>query len=675
MEHTFIGKWITDETFCSLKPKSSYHFGYGSIIHDLPPDPNRNSHIIYRKKFNIEKTSDNAEIFISADDYYKLYINGEFVAQGPTPAYHFRYNYNRIDVSRYLKKGENTVAVHTLYQGLVNRVWQSADNRHGLILDLFVGTELVLSSDESFKVKRHTAYTETGVVGYFTQFLESYDSRSGEVGFEKANFDDSTWQYAKARINPDYTLWEQTSKMLVFEKIMPVKTTICGRKILYDFGKTYVGYLCATAFGSSGDIITVRCGQELNDDGSIRYNLRANCVYDEEWILKSGESTLDWYDYKSVRYVELTLPEGVEMGDVFFNARHYPFELSAKLRDEYANDIDMRRIWELCIGTQKYGVQEFIQDCMEREKGFYLGDGCYTSLTNLILTGDDSMSRRLIDDAFASDFITGTPLCCINCSLLQEFTEYPLILVYLVLWHYNLTGDTEYLACNYPKVTKFLEAYRSKYEKQYLLRDLDKPCVVEWPKEFRHGYEANVSLTDGSICHEAHISLNAYYIEAVRTANRIADILCLEPYRDEAPLLEAFVETFYIKEKKLFRDAENTNHISLVGNSFAYGFGLFPEYDDKSTFLGLLDKNGIESLSFFCTFPLMTGFIRNGRYDLVKAALQNEGTWKRMLREDATTTFEGWGKDLKKNCSLFHLTMSYAATFMADIDLEKLFAL
>ncbi len=43
------------------------------------------------------------------------------------------------------------------------------------------------------------------------------------------------------------------------------------------------------------------------------------------------------------------------------------------------------------------------------------------------------------------------------------------------------------------------------------------------------------------------------------------------------------------------------------------------------------------------------------------------------MREDGTTTFEGWGKDTKWNTSLFHMTMSYAATFMADIDLNKLF--
>ena len=52
---------------------------------------------------------------------------------------------------------------------------------------------------------------------------------------------------------------------------------------------------------------------------------------------------------------------------------------------------------DLCVHSQRYGVQEVIQDCMDREKGFYVGDGCYTALAHMILSGDDSMSRKLID--------------------------------------------------------------------------------------------------------------------------------------------------------------------------------------------------------------------------------------------------------------------------------------
>ena len=66
----------------------------------------------------------------------------------------------------------------------------------------------------------------------------------------------------------------------------------------------------------------------------------------------------------------------------------------------------------------------------------------------MILTKDDSMVRKLIDNAFSSDFITDGLVTCINCSFMQEIAEYPLMLIYLVLWHYRISGDKEYLAIN-----------------------------------------------------------------------------------------------------------------------------------------------------------------------------------------------------------------------------------
>lgn len=281
------------------------------------------------------------------------------------------------------------------------------------------------------------------------------------------------------------------------------------------------------------------------------------------------------------------------------------------------------------------------------------------------------MVRKLIDDAFSTKFITDTLVTCMCCSFMQEIAEYPLILVYLVLWHYNYTGDKEYLMQNYEKVTSLLDAYQRDYEKQGLLRHLDKWCVVEWPKNYQHGYD--VDIQEGKVCEEAHVSLNAYYIAAVRTANKIASILKLSKYRDEVPLICAFYNAFYDEEIRLFKDGENTKHISLVGNSFVYGLGLCSDNEFQERFLSMLSEHKISSLSIFCTFPVLMGLVRNARYDILKECLLDDGAWKRILSENGTTTFECWGKDAKWNTSLFHLTLSYAAVFMADIDLNKLF--
>ena len=669
MSHTFIGKWISNDTLAGLPPRNVFH----RQLEPLPLDcsEHRNRHVLFRRRFPLTEEIREAQLFITADDYYKLYVNGTFVAQGPAPSYHFRYNYNEIDVTPYLTEGENLIAVHTLYQGLINRVWQSGDQRHGLLCDLVADGQTVVSSDESFLVATHTGYTEMGVCGYQTQFLERYDSGASEVGFERLDFDDSRWQKASVCRFDDHELTPQQSAMLEFETIAPVTIRKNGNRVIYDFGANYVGYLWARAHGSKGDPITVRLAQELNDDGSLRYCLRANCTYEETWILGEGDSTLSQFDYKAFRYAELECPETAEVTEVCLTARHYPFRLQASLKPDYAADPDLCRIWDLCVHTQKYGVQEVIQDCMEREKGFYLGDGCYTALTHMILTRDDSMVRKLIDDAFATGFITDTLVTCMDCSFMQEIAEYPLILVYLVLWHYRLTGDRDYLHTNYEKVTSLLEAYRRDYEADGLLRHLDKWCVVEWPMNFRHGYD--VDIREGQVCEEAHVSINAYYLGAIHTANRMAALLGKAPYRDETPVERAFHEAFYLPEKDLYRDGEHTDHVSLVGNSFVYAFGLYRSESTRQRILSLLDEHTVSSLSFFCTFPILMGLSRDGDEARIRAALKQEGAWLRMLREDATTTFEGWGKDTKWNTSLFHLTMSFAAVFLSDIDTNDLF--
>ena len=85
----------------------------------------------------------------------------------------------------------------------------------------------------------------------------------------------------------------------------------------------------------------------------------------------------------------------------------------------------------------------------------------------------------------------------------------------------------------------------------------------------------------------------------------------------------------------------------------------------------MLREKGEDKTSLFTTFPILFKLTRDEDFEGVDRTLLHEGTWRRMLREDATSTFEGWGKDCKWNTSLFHLTMSSAALFMADVDLKS----
>lgn len=654
-------KWITDAVFAPRKPRNVFHRQLEPI--DLPEDEHANAHILFRRRFTLPGVPETAPLRITADDYYKLYVNGVFAGQGPAPGYPSSYRYNTIDIAALLHTGENVIAVHTYYQGLINRVWVSGDYRHGLWCSLTCDGTTILESDEQFLTHRHTGYTAAGKTGYNTQFLETCDSRAAEVGFADPAFDDSSWVPASVREHVDYTLLAQESKMLAFETILPAAVEQRGNTVFVDFGATYVGYLSAHAAGSAGDTVTVRCGQELNGDGTVRYKLRANCCYEENWILSGGErDTLDWFDFKSFRYAEFVLPAHASLSGIRLLARHYPFTLAAEPDPVWADDADIRRIWDLCVHTLRYGVQEVIQDCMEREKGFYVGDGCYTAYTHMLLTGDDTIVRKLIDDAFRSTDITPGMVTCLDCSMMQEIAEYPLMLLSLMLWHAQYTGDLHYLASHYEEACALLEVYRHDYETNGLLSHLDKWCVVEWPANFQDGYD--IDIREGKICVPAHVSLNAYYIEAIRCANEMASLLGKPAYRDAKPLVDAFYAAFYMPETHTFRDGVGTEHSSFIANTMAYAYGLIPDDDFRDAYLAAFDRRGVSALSLFCTFPILRRFRLDGDTQRLRTALLDPGAWLRMLREGAATTYEGWGRDTKWNTSLFHLTMAYALAFL-----------
>ena len=664
------GRWITTYEFENLKPVNVFHRQLEKIT--IPKEPIENRHLLFRKKFELEEV-EQSFIRISADDYYKLYINGRFVTQGPCPGFPFHYYFNRLDVTEYLKKGENVLAVHTYYQGLINRVWVSGDNQHGLILDLKVNGRLVVKSDESFRCAVHSGYGAMGKAGYDTQFLERYDSNAGEDGFEKPGFDDENWNKAVTRKHTDYVLYPQPTRQLAFDAVRPVSLTKTEKGYIADFGSVYVGYPVLKARGEKGSTVLLRCGQELSEDGSVRFNLRANCRYEEEWVLSGREDNLNPFDYKSFRYAELVLPPGARISEdsLMLMARHYPFSLKARCNTE---DPELRKVWELCVHSLRYGVQEVIQDCMEREKGQYLGDGCYSSLSLAVLTGETAMMEKLIDDALRTAFINEGLMTCSPCSFMQEIADFPLFLPFFVLAHYHLTGNKSYMKEKFDGLSRLIRFYKTSYETETgLLANLDKWCVVDWPASARDGYD--VDLTEGQICRSRHNVINALYIGAAKYLNKIAALLGEKPVVDTEPLEKAFVAAFYDEEAGLFKDSDESGHISLPSNAYALLYGLCPDSRCEENILALIEEKRLLSSMFFITFAVLAALKKYKRDDLIKELLSDERCWLRMLREGATTTWEGWGKNSKANISFFHLAFTYPVLYLADWDMEGFFSL
>src|SRR6185503_17199800 len=64
----------------------------------------------FRKTFSLNNKPASFVVRVSADNRYKLYLNGELASLGPARADLFHWNYETIDVAKYLHAGDNVIA-------------------------------------------------------------------------------------------------------------------------------------------------------------------------------------------------------------------------------------------------------------------------------------------------------------------------------------------------------------------------------------------------------------------------------------------------------------------------------------------------------------------------------------------------------------------------------------
>ena len=280
-----MAEFICHGDFAELVPVDVY--GKEMAERELPEHPEslKNRHILYRRRFTLG-AFDRAVLKISADDYYKLYVNGRFVAMGPAASYPHCYNYNEIDVSDYLIEGENVIAVHTYYQGLINRVWVSGDQRQMLWCELYVDGALALESDSSWLCHDHTGYSDVCIVGYDTAYMERYDSGAVEVGFVAPDFDDSAWENAAVRKHIDYTFAGESVPLIDMYDVIPEKIESTDYGYFVDLGYEAVGYLTVSAHSARGDLVKLYYGAKLlRLVASVNRNVTAT-RYNRNLILK-----------------------------------------------------------------------------------------------------------------------------------------------------------------------------------------------------------------------------------------------------------------------------------------------------------------------------------------------------------------------------------------------------
>ena len=148
-----------------------------------------NQTIVAEKQFRPGKPKE-ARLRITADSFYRLMINGQWVNDGPARCWPEHFQYDVIDVTPYLADGANEIRVIARYYGVGD--FHRVPRQAGLLaqLDMITpeGKRAVLITDGSWKVAALPALIcGTPKVSIQMEPCELYDARlAGHLSFKRA---------------------------------------------------------------------------------------------------------------------------------------------------------------------------------------------------------------------------------------------------------------------------------------------------------------------------------------------------------------------------------------------------------------------------------------------------------------------------------------------------------
>ncbi len=457
-----------------------------------------NSFALFRRVFELAAVPAHAPLFITADQSYRLYVNGRFIARGPARGYQHHWPYDELDIAAHLRPGRNLIAVRAYNPGFSNFQYLTQGFAGLLVAARWDAFELL--SDSSWRARRQTSVSRDTVPSSVQLFPQEHiDLRDEPPGdWTSLDFDDSSWSvpsdrpwnsapwfdleprgtpmldersvaptvllgtgsgqsgaaYARARdvvalrVSEDRSHRPATS-VLPEPASLSIPATALGtfHSFLFDFGHTVVGNLVFTITGASGgEILDTHLGESLDtatltiDQGNTSGSRMA---FGDRLVCRAGDQSHRFHHHYGFRYLELTVrdaPAGLRV-TVALDWIGYPLPHHGSFA---SSNSTLNRIWNACAWTQQCCSLDAYVDTPWREQVQWWGDARVQAWNTFHLNGDTRLFRRGIAQLAAQTTPDGltyghAPTMAHSC-ILPDFT----LIWMLTLWDfYWQTGSTE----------------------------------------------------------------------------------------------------------------------------------------------------------------------------------------------------------------------------------------
>jgi hypothetical protein len=634
----------------------------------------------FRKALNLVTAPSKFVVHVSADNRYRLFVNGKAVSSGPARGDLYNWYYETIDIAPQLVNGNNIIAAVVWNMGVHSPVAQIS-NQTAFLLQGDTKQEEVINSNETWKVLQNKSYTPCSVdnMSRLRTYMvigpgDRVEGSSYPWGWETSGYNDQQWLTATRIASPVqagygtdnlWTLAKRTIPLmeetlqriplvrkvdgiqLSSEKFLENNTSItipAGKKISLLLDQTFntTAYPQLTISSGKGALIRLSYAEALFDNNRVKghrdsvagKSLHGN--YDE-FISDGGEKRMYrplWF--RTYRYLLLeitTQEEPLVVNDLHGMFTAYPFEVKASFS---SNDTTLKKIWDVGWWTARLCAGETYFDCPYYEQLQYEGDTRIQSLISLYVTGDDRLMRKAIIDFYHSRVPEGLTQGRYPSNRLQVIPTFSLFWVSMLYDYWMHRPDEAFVKDKLVAVRGVLNWYENHIDAaKNMLGPMKWWGFVDWNRHFPNGVPDGATDGNSSV-------ITLQYAYTLRQAAMLFDHFNQKNeaahYRSVADKLVG--ATF----KQCFDPAKNAMGNTPDKKTFSQHAGIMavltsavPSGAVKKVMNTILYDTSLSQATFYYRFYLNRALKEAGMADMYYSQLK---PWHDMLKIGLTTFAE-----------------------------------
>lgn len=633
----------------------------------ISADSEMNSPLIY-KEFDLNNVHEYSTVNVCGLGFFELYINGKKVSEDlmnpvrtdydAVEYKNLKYPYENItqksvqylnyEVSKYLKKGKNNVAVW-----LGNGWYRQRDRIVEGTFDY--GEELKMffkltNGHEIIKSDGSWLCAESPIVYDNLFYGEVYDARIKNP------------RYADG--SPVHIVSSPVGKLVPQlcspERIVETLVPRFLESNIYDSGLCLSGFAEIICSGNAGDKVDIYYAEEKDSNDDLDFSSTTgyeksdkNQIQKDTYILNgSGKETyVPRFVWHSFRYLKLSFPESVKIKKVKVHRVHS--DLKQRTKFKCSNDL-LNEFHSISLNTCLSNVHGCVpMDCAHRERLGYTGDGQLSSLSMMYNLDAYHLYNKWINDILDAQnqkngFVPHTAPFNGGGGGPAWGSS-----IAVVPWNmYMQYGDTEILKKCKNRIRKWIEYLSDKKENGLVTHEENGSwCLGDWCMPSKYPWS------------EPHIDEIKIPSELVNT---IYYIYCIDIYCKILNVLNEEIDQYIINEREEAVNAVNDTFLCEEYVSGEQGCNVFPlfagivpakrEYSVLEKMIRRIEENsfcfdtGISGTRFL--FIVLDMY---GRNDIALKMLLNTKypSYGNMIEKGATALWETWEGNGAKNHTAF----------------------